>query len=99
MVFFFPHLHVSKPDLAGFKPLPDVAALDNAETQPMVDESQIAAAAAAAFSLAMPTTSSVLSHEPLNHENPPGLEVRVRWVLLSTMGQVAYWFRKTYASL
>ncbi|CAL1142010.1 unnamed protein product [Cladocopium goreaui] len=29
----------------GFKPLPDAPALDNAETQPMVDESQIAAAA------------------------------------------------------
>jgi len=99
MVFFFPHLHVSKPDLAGFKPLPDAPALDNAETQPMVDESQIAAAAAAAFSLAMPTTSSVPSHEPLKHENPPGLEVRVRLVLLSTMGQVAYWFRKNICKL
>lgn len=65
----------------------------------MVDESQIAAAAAAAFSLAMPTTSSVPSHEPLNHENPPGLEVRVRLVLLSTMGQVAYWFRKNICKL
>ena len=83
LCFLFPHLHGSKPDLAGFKPLPAAPALDNAETQPMVDESQIAVAAAAAFSLAMPMTSDELSGEPLNHENHPGLEVQVRLVRLS----------------
>ena len=87
ITFFFPHLPGSKPDFAGFKPLAPAAALDTAETQPM-DESQIAAAAATAFSLAMPLTGDVPSAVPLNHENPPGLEVPPRLVLL--MGQVAY---------